>query len=37
MGVWEVFTSQETLKHFLMKVIYKVDKMFKWEKILHEN
>lgn len=33
MGVWEVFTSQVTLKHFLMKAIYKVDKMFKWEKI----
>lgn len=37
MGVREVFTGQATLKHFLMRVIYKVDRMFKWEKILHEN
>lgn len=37
MDVWEVLTEQVTLKHFLIEVICKHDKMFKWEKYYMKN
>lgn len=36
MGVDKILSRQVTLKHFLMKVIYKHDR-FKWEKYYMKN